>query len=144
MNGTINFALGWPGTEPELANNTYTGASATFVGLYAEASYLPISGTVEIDWFRFRVPSDGNYRIWTEGRNTIECREEFNEMDPMITLYGDPKLPPLAQDSNSGEGNCAEIPSYFLTTGQWYFVAVESEGAAPEIGFATILHIDGP
>lgn len=141
INGTINFPLGWPGAEPEPANNASTGAGAMFVGLYAEASY---SGVADIDWFRFQAPADGFYRIWTEGRNTVECREEFNEMDPMISLYGDPTLAPLASDLDGGEGSCAEIASTWLTRGKTYFVTVESQGIAPDVGFATILHIDGP
>jgi subtilisin family serine protease len=142
--GTVNFTLDWPGVETEPGNNAHTGAGATFVGFYVEATY---SGAGDTDWFRFRVPSDGFYRIWTEGRNTIQCREDLNEMDPKISLYLDaglafPAL--LATDSNSGEGNCAEIPSFWLEQGKPYYVEVTSEGAAPVVGFATILHVDGP
>ena len=140
FNGTVNFSLGWPEQEPEPLNDGWAGAGTTFVGFYAEATY---SGANDTDWFTFVVPSNGLYRIWTEGRNTIECRELFNEMNPSLSLYHDPLLAPLASDSNSGEGDCAEISAQ-LTAGTKYFVAVTSEGSAPAIGDATILHIDGP
>jgi hypothetical protein len=137
--GTINFTPEWPGVEA-VGNDVWTGASTTFVGLYAETAH---SSAGDIDWFRFKVPFSGTYRLWTEGRNTVECRTVYNEMDPLMSLYEDPTSAAINVDSDSGTGTCAEL-NVWLDTSKWYYVTIESEDAAQDIGDATILHIDGP
>ena len=144
-------SLGWPDQETELLNDTMAGAGDMFVGFYAESTY---TGTGDEDWFKIKVPQDGLYIIWTEGRNTTLCQENFLEYDSVIELYEvggsllaqnndappNPAIvvPPPALGLNN---RCSQI-SIALNAGT-YFVRLYAQNVATALsGARVILHFD--
>jgi serine protease len=141
----INFPLDFPSVEPvEPANDVAPGAGLLFVDHYVEAT---LDSAIDVDYFRVLVPHDGEYRIWTEGRNTILCNPLFGDYDVKLTLVGvfggSADNHPLLDPFLPSENFCAEMTES-LSAGE-YFLKVEQSPDALTLaatGAKVIVHFD--
>jgi hypothetical protein len=115
-----------------------------FVNHYVEATLdIPL----DVDHFRVLVPNAGEYRIWTEGHNTILCNPMFGEYNVKLTLIGavngfaDNNLDPLFAFPN--ENFCSEMTES-LSAGEYFLKVEESPDALTRaaVGASVIVHFD--
>ena len=143
----INITLGWPGFQP--SNGTPAAAAFMHPGYYAAITY---SDTTADRWFRIRVPTSGNYRIWTDGFNSPDrcgsgtintAAAQFGDFDTVVELYQSNGTTLIqSNDDESGRGLCSGFTRN-LTAGT-YLVKVRAFGGANSTlnGRRTIFRFD--
>ncbi|MCP5003471.1 MAG: S8 family serine peptidase [Planctomycetes bacterium] len=137
FNGTYSGSHGWPDQEAEPSNDSMTTTSSKlFLNKYVQSA---LNTTNDEDWFELLVPVDSDYRLWTEGVNSIDCRPDLGDMDSALELY-DVNGTPLYFDDNGLNQSCSEIVT-FLNSGR-YYLRVQASGGVGTLGHATIVHFD--